>query len=93
MGPTFASRALVQFILKYVTPVYLGAIFIGVCYHEFFAEPSAESPSRLRMLREDPVALMSLILIGVVFVFLVLLVRIADKRWRSQKRYDMLPAE
>jgi hypothetical protein len=83
----------VQYILKYVTPLYLMAIFVGVCYHEFLAEPSAGQVSRLRMLQQEPVALASVILIGLVFVFLVLLVRIADKRWRSQKRYENIIVE
>ena len=83
----------VQYILKYVTPLYLVAIFVGVCYREFIAEPSPGQVSRLRMLREEPVALASVILIGLVFVFLLLLVRIADKRWRLQKRFETLPLE
>ena len=46
----------------------------------------------MRMLREEPVALAFVIMIGMVFVFLVLMVRIADKRWRLQKRYENQPS-
>ncbi len=78
----------VQYMLKYVTPLYLAAIFCGVCYREFFTDPSEGQTSRLQMLWKEPAALMSVAMIGLVFVFLLLLVRIADKRWRQQNRYE-----
>ena len=84
---------IVQYVLKYVTPLYLGAIFVGVCYREFAGEATADQPSRLGVLREQPVALMSLVLIGLVFAFLLIMVRIADKRWRARNRFAALPVE
>ena len=72
----------VQIVLKYVTPVYLLAIFIGTCY--------TQGPSYLETLRKGGVPFLSVLFIGTVLVFLVLLIHIAGIRWDEQRRFTDL---
>jgi hypothetical protein len=71
--PTF-----VQWILKFVTPIYLVAIFAGVCY--------TKGRSYWDTLSEGGVPLYSILFIGGVFAFLLLLVHIAGRRWERDGR-------
>jgi hypothetical protein len=73
----------VQIILKYVTPVYLLAIFVGVCL--------ADGPSMIRTLSEGGVALYSVVFIAGILVFLMLLAHSAGNRWEREGRFDRLP--
>jgi hypothetical protein len=73
----------VQIILKYVTPVYLLAIFVGVCW--------ADGPSMVRTLSKGGVALYSIVFIAGVLAFLMLLAHSAGKRWEREGRLDRLP--
>jgi SNF family Na+-dependent transporter len=68
----------VQWVLKYVTPLYLLAIFAGVCY--------TQGKSYAKTLLEGGVPLYSMLFIGGVFAFLLLLVNIAGRRWKREKR-------
>lgn len=68
----------VQLILKYVTPGYLLAIFIGVCINS--------GPGYVKTLSAGGVPLYSVLVIGVVFAFLLLLVHIAGQRWEREGR-------
>ncbi len=68
----------VQWVLKYVTPLYLLAIFAGVCY--------TQGRSYATTLAEGGVPLYSLLFIAGVFMFLLLLVNIAGRRWKREKR-------
>ena len=70
----------VQWILKYVTPVYLLAIFFGTCY--------TQGPTYAKSLSEPGVPLYSVLFIGTIFVFLLLLVHIAGKQWDREGRFD-----
>jgi len=63
----------VQYMIKYVAPVYLLAIFIPFCM--------TEVPKFYRSLAENVVAKYSVMFIGVILVFLLLLIHIAGKRW------------
>jgi len=69
----------IQWILKYVTPVYLLAIFIGTCY--------TQGPTYAKILTDGGVPLYSLLFIGTIFAFLLLLVHIAGKRWDREGRF------
>jgi neurotransmitter:Na+ symporter, NSS family len=71
----------VQWILKFVTPVFLLAIFVGVCYKD--------GPGYVKTLSQGGVPLYSVLFIGVVFVFLLLLVRIAGQRWERDGRLKL----
>lgn len=70
----------VQLMLKYVTPAYLLAIFIGVCV--------TQGPGYAETLRQGGVPLMSVLFIGMILAFLLLLIRIAGKRWEAEGRFD-----
>jgi hypothetical protein len=71
--PTF-----VQWVLKYVTPLYLIAIFIGICY--------TQAGAYWTTLSAGGVPMYSILFIAGVFGFLLLLVHIAGKRWERDGR-------
>jgi hypothetical protein len=68
----------VQVLLKYVTPVYLFVIFIGVCFQK--------GPGYAETIAESPIARLSVMLILAVLGFLLLLIHIAGKRWAAEGR-------
>jgi hypothetical protein len=68
----------VQIILKYVTPLYLLAIFIGIC--------TTSIKGYWTTLSTGGVPLYSVIVIGIIFAFLLLLVHIAGRRWEREGR-------
>jgi NSS family neurotransmitter:Na+ symporter len=68
----------VQYMLKYVSPVYLFAIFGVFCFQSM--------PDRIEVIKNDHVVLASLCFIATIFAFLVILVRIAAKRWEREGR-------
>jgi SNF family Na+-dependent transporter len=69
---------IVQWVLKYVTPLYLFAIFVGICI--------TSGPGYWTTLSAGGVPLYSILFIVLVFVFIVLLVHIAGKRWERDGR-------
>jgi SNF family Na+-dependent transporter len=69
----------VQYILKFVAPLYLGSIFVSFCWHN--------APGYLSAISSKPEALMSIIFIAIVFAFLLLLVHIAGRRWEKDGRF------
>jgi neurotransmitter:Na+ symporter, NSS family len=68
----------VQWILKFVTPLFLLCIFVGVCFND--------GPKYWQTLSQGGVPLYSVLFIAVVFIFLLLLVRIAGQRWEREGR-------
>ena len=68
----------VQFVLKYVSPVFLLLVLIGFCI--------TDGPSYLRTLASKPVAGMAFGLIVLIFLFFTLLIHIAGKRWQNEGR-------
>jgi NSS family neurotransmitter:Na+ symporter len=72
----------VQYMLKYVTPLYLFVIFLFFCYFNFREKASAAFSSTAGVL--------SIGFMVVVFVFLLILVFIAHKRWENEGRFDNL---
>jgi SNF family Na+-dependent transporter len=72
----------VQFMLKYVTPVYLVVIFIGVVI--------SDGPKYWTSLTTNRVAGMSFALIMLVLAFLLVTVHIAGRRWEAEGRYKKL---
>ncbi len=69
---------LVQYMLKYVVPVYLLAIFIG------FAVQNV--PGYVKSISDNPVAQGTIALILLVLGFLLLMVHIAGRRWEREGR-------
>ena len=70
----------VQYMLKYVVPVYLVVIFAAFCYQSL--------PKYLQDISENQVAVLSIAFLGTVLVFLLLLIHIAGIRWKNQGRLD-----
>ncbi len=73
----------IQFVLKYVTPVYLLAIFAGICIND--------GKTYVETLSKGGVPLYSVLLIAGVLVFLLLLVHSAGQRWDREGRFRDLP--
>lgn len=72
----------VQYMLKFVTPIYLLAIFIGVIY--------TQGPVYVETFKTNPVARLSVLFIMVTLGFLLVLANIAGKRWQAEGRYDAI---
>jgi neurotransmitter:Na+ symporter, NSS family len=71
----------VQWMLKFVTPVFLVGIFVGVCW--------TEGPTYLQALKQ-PVALMAVAFAGLVWGFLLIVIHIAGRRWEAEGRFKNL---
>jgi len=69
---------LVQFMLKYVTPVYLTVIFLAFCWQNV--------PDYASKISQDSVALGSILFIFILLAFLMLLVHVAGRRWAAEGR-------
>ena len=65
----------VQYVLKYVAPLYLGAIFVTFCWKSV--------PGYLASLRDNPQAGYAIGLIAAVFAGLLVLVHLAGRRWAA----------
>jgi SNF family Na+-dependent transporter len=72
----------VQLLLKFVTPVYLLAIFVLFCIYNL--------PGYVKTIGSDTAALSSLLFVGVILVFLMVLVHIAGRRWELEGRFAEL---
>lgn len=64
-----------KFIMKYVTPLYLIVVLAAFCY--------ANLPQWIAQVAEEPMAQLALGLIAAVTAFLVVCLRIGEKRWRA----------
>lgn len=79
----------VRFVIKYVAPVYLIAIFAFWAYSEFINPlMTGETAPRLAQIQENWVVQLSLAFIGIVVVLFLLLIAQAMKRWRRQTAAD-----
>ena len=83
-GANIRIPYLVQYVLKYVTPVYLFAILLAFCYYNM--------ADKLQAAGESKVAKASLLIIGLILGGLMLLTRIAGRRWTREGRYVGLDA-
>lgn len=70
----------VQLMLKYVTPVYLFVIFTGICI--------TQGPDYAETLSQGGIPMLSIMFIMTIWVFLLLLINIAGKRWVAEGRFD-----
>jgi NSS family neurotransmitter:Na+ symporter len=66
-------------VIRYVCPVYLTLILGAFAYQNF--------PAQVRAVAERPAALLTVLYIGLIFVFLWLLVGLATRRWERDKRF------
>lgn len=74
-GAKLRIPKIVGFVIKYVAPAYLLAVFVAFCWQTL--------DERIDALLDNPVAGYTVGIIGVVLVVLVVLVRIGEKRWRA----------
>jgi neurotransmitter:Na+ symporter, NSS family len=72
----------VQYMLKYVVPVYLLAIFLLFCYFNL--------PGYAKAIGDNPAAQTSILFIGVIVAFLMLMIHIAGRRWDRERRFEHL---
>jgi SNF family Na+-dependent transporter len=75
-GAKLAIPRMYRFVIKYVAPSYLVVVFIGFCVQRL--------PSYLRGLGEQPVAVATLIMVGIVFLVLSTLAGRAQERWQRE---------
>ena len=75
----------VQYMLKYVVPIYLVAIFVAFCKNNLAGEGGY-----IQKIADNPVALLSLGFIATLVVFLLILIHIAGRRWKAEGRFDEL---
>jgi SNF family Na+-dependent transporter len=69
-----------NFVIKYVSPLYLLVVFAMWCGHE------NNLPRYVKQLADQPVAILSLGVIGVVAVFLLILIYQAGPRWKAESK-------
>jgi len=77
-GAHLRMPPIVKFILKYVSPVYLLAVFFGSIL--------LDGPGYWKKLNAEPIAAVSFGLILLVFAFFLVTVHIAGNRWNAGKR-------
>jgi SNF family Na+-dependent transporter len=80
-GANMRVPRLVQYVLKYISPAYLLVIFLMFCWQSL--------GDKVRALRDNQVALGSVVFMAIVAVFLALLVHIAGKRWAAEGRFNV----
>jgi SNF family Na+-dependent transporter len=67
-------------IIRYVCPVYLALILGAFAYQNF--------PTQARAIMERPAALLTVCFVGMIFIFLLLLVGLAARRWERERRFE-----
>lgn len=80
----------VQYMLKYIVPVYLLSIFVMFCFDSLWKE---EGDGYLQKMMGSPVAVYSLGFIATILIFLLILIHIAGLRWKAEGRLDNLDKE
>jgi SNF family Na+-dependent transporter len=82
-GAEIRIPGFVKYVIKYVSPVYLLAIFACWVYKEFL---DPEHAVRLKQLRENPVVQLSVGFIVVVVILFALLIAQSVKRWNAAEK-------
>jgi len=77
-GAEITIPKIFKFVIKYISPLYLLAVFAAWCYKELYA-----NPAQLQMLRTKPVALACVVFIIIVGMFFALLIAQSVRRWRK----------
>ena len=75
-------------MLKYVVPLYLLTIFVCFCWEKLPSRDvdGVHQAGYIETISDNQVAFTSVMFIGVVLVFLLLMVHIAGRRWEAQGR-------
>ncbi len=74
-----------KFIIKYVSPTYLLAVFLAWAYQSLFVVPEGE-PSRLQAIVENRTVQLSVGMIVLVSALFALLIAQSVQRWRAAER-------
>jgi SNF family Na+-dependent transporter len=67
-----------RFLIRYVCPAYLIVILVGFAIQNFAAQASSVA--------KQPVAMLTVCFMVIVFILFFLLVRLASQRWQNQSR-------
>ncbi len=81
----------VQYMLKYVVPLYLGVIFVMFCLNNLrdsVDEAGVVTEGYVTKIKNDPIAFNSMIFIGGVAALLLVMVHIAGVRWAKEGRFE-----
>lgn len=78
----------VQYMLKYVVPIYLGVIFVFFCFNNLVGDGGY-----IEKISGSIVAQLSIGFIATVLIFLLILIHIAGVRWKAEGRFDNLDKE
>jgi SNF family Na+-dependent transporter len=84
-GALIRVPRVIQYLLKYVSPVYLIVIFVSFCYMNV--------PSYAKAIGQSPVAMISVFVILFVLALLVLLIKLSAKRWQGKELSSPLEDE
>ncbi len=84
----------VQLVLKYVVPVYLGAIFIAFCYLNVLGTTDPKTgeyvPGYFDQIMDEPVVKMSVLFIIGVTALLLVLIHLAGENWIRDGKFAFL---
>ncbi|MEX0777224.1 MAG: sodium-dependent transporter [Phycisphaeraceae bacterium] len=80
-GGNIRIPRLVGYVLKYVAPVYLGAIFVTWLYQEI--NRPAEKGNYFKSLADSPVAALTVAFIGIVALLFIFLIARSVQRWKQ----------
>jgi len=69
-----------RFVIMYVSPLYLFAVFAGWCWINL--------PGYVRQLMQGGVPLFTVLVIAAVAIFLIILIAVAGKRWNAETKDD-----
>ena len=85
----------VQLMLKYVVPVYLLTIFVFFCWEKLPSRQTDEGyqVGYLEVIWKNDAASASVLFIGAILFFLLLLIHIAGRRWEAQGLFDRIDKE
>ena len=75
----------IQWMLKFVTPVYLLVVFALFCKEKLPGEDGY-----IKRISQDPVAFQSVLFIATVFTFFLVMIHIAGRRWEKEGRFARL---
>lgn len=82
----------VQYMLKYVTPLYLLAIFLGVVFYKDPNTGMTQVNGYVQSFQQDLVARISILFVVGVTFFLLIMIGLAGRRWEREGRFDLMDA-
>jgi SNF family Na+-dependent transporter len=85
-GAEMRIPGFIMILIKYVSPVYLIGVFAAWVYQAAIKPPGEGAESRIQALAENSRAQMAVGLIIVVAILFMLLVHIAERRWRRMEQ-------